>query len=326
VIEPHGPRITFQLSLKIMDRIGDLNLFLRVLDLGSISAAARSLDLSVATASLRLKRLEKTLGARLFHRTTRKLRLTPEGTALVEQGRTLIEGLEALTDSLHSASTEISGTLRASVPASFGRQYISPLVPEFLSQHPRLRLHVDLDDRMRDLAGEGFDVAIRIGTVREPSLVARKLAPNRRVLCASPEYLKKYGTPTRPEQLSDHECLVMLGDRGPANVWTLGKRGGRECAVRVKGRLESNLGEVLRDAAIDGLGIALHSTWHICEDLRAGRLKIVLPDYSPPESGIYAVMLQRKLMPLRSRAFIEFLAERLGNSPPWERHLKRRLK
>ncbi len=302
-----------------MDRIGDLNLFLRVLDLGSISAAARSLDLSVATASLRLKRLEKSLGARLFHRTTRRLRLTTEGTALVEQGRSLIEDLDALTEGLQSATAKATGTLRASIPASFGRQYISPLVPEFISRYPHVRLHVDLDDRVRDLAGEGFDVAIRIGALRDSRLVARRLAPNRRVLCASPHYLKQHGMPMRPEHLADHDCLVLVGDRGASNVWTLRKRGGREVSVRVGGRLESNLGEVIRDGAVAGLGIALHSTWHVCEDLKAGRLKVVLPDYSPPESGIYAVMLQRRLVPLRARAFVEFLAEHFSGAPPWER-------
>jgi DNA-binding transcriptional LysR family regulator len=309
-----------------MDRMGDLNLFLRVLDLGSISAAARSLDVSVAVASQRLQRLEQTLGVRLFHRTTRKLRLTTEGEALVEQGRALIEDLEALTGGLQKAAGEVTGTLRVSLPASFGRQYISPLLPEFLSLHPRLKLNVDLSDAMRDLSSEGFDLAIRIGAMRDESLVARRLAPNRRMLCASPDYLRRRGVPSKPEDLADHDCLMTVSEKRQQDVWKLRKVGGKEISVRVRGRLQSNLGEVIRDAAIGGLGIALHSTWHVCEDLRAGRLQVVLPDYALPESGIFAVMPQRRLIPARVRAFADFLAERFGRTPPWERHVSAHLK
>jgi DNA-binding transcriptional LysR family regulator len=304
-----------------MERIGDLNLFLRVLDLGSISAAARSLDVSVAVASQRLKRLEQSLGVRLFHRTTRKLRLTAEGEALVEQGRPLIEDLDALTGGLHRSAAEIAGTLRVSLPASFGRLYISPLVPEFLERHPRLKVHLDLSDQLRDLASDGFDLAIRIGELRDSSLVARRLAPNRRVLCASPEYLQRRGMPTKPDQLPAHDCLAIVSGRNASNTWRLRGGNGSEVSVRVRGRLESNLGEVVRDAALAGLGIALHSTWHVCEDLRAGRLQLVLPGYSPPESGIYAVMSQRRLVPARARAFADFLAQRFGKTPPWDRHI-----
>lgn len=306
-----------------MDRIGDLNLFLRVLDRGSISAAARSLDVSVAVASQRLKRLEQSLGVRLFHRTTRRLRLTAEGEALVEQGRPLIEDLDALTGGLQKAADEVAGTLRVSLPASFGRQYVSPLVPEFLSQHPRLKVHLDLSDQLRDLTSDGFDLAIRIAELRDSNLVARRLAPNRRVLCASPEYLRRRGTPTKPEQLSTHDCLLTVSDKSISNVWRLRAENGSEVSVRVRGRLESNLGEVTRDAALAGLGIALHSTWHVCEDLRAGRLQLVLPGYSPPESGIYAVMAQRRLVPARARAFADFLAQRFGKTPPWDHNIRK---
>jgi DNA-binding transcriptional LysR family regulator len=301
-----------------VDRIDDLNLFLRVLDLGSISAAARSLDLSVAVASQRLQRLERSLGIRLLHRTTRRIRLTPEGAALVADGRALIEDLQALTGGLRRAAHEIGGTLRVSLPASFGRQYVSPLVPEFLARHPRVKLHIDLTDQFRDLIGDGFDLAIRIGTLRNSNLVARRLAPNRRVLCASPGYLRKHGTPSTPQDLAMHECLLLAG-RHAHDVWTLRKPTGGEVSVRVRGRLESNLGEVIRDAALAGLGIALHSTWHVCEDLAAGRLELVLPHYRPPDSGIYALMPQRRLVLPRARAFAELLAERFGRTPPWER-------
>jgi DNA-binding transcriptional LysR family regulator len=304
-----------------MDRVGDLILFLRVLDQGSISAAARSLDLSVAVASQRLKRLEQDLGVRLLHRTTRRLHPTPEGIALAEQGRTLVEDLEALTSGLRQGAADVVGTLRVTASASFGRQYVSPLLPAFMARYPRVRLSVNLTDQMQDLVSSGFDLAIRIGALPDSQLVARKLAANRRVLCASPDYLRRFGTPTTPEELASHECLLLTGNAGRQDVWRLHDTQGALHTVRVSGRLESTLGELLRDAALAGLGIALHSTWHVGDDLRSGRLKLVLPDYSIAETGIYAVMPQRRLVPLRVRAFVDFLVEQLGEVPPWERGL-----
>ncbi len=301
-----------------MDCVGDLSLFLRVLDLGSISAAARSLDLSVAVASQRLKRLERDLGVRLLHRTTRQLHATPEGAALAEQGRALVEDLEALTGGLRQGATEVTGTLRVTLPASFGRQYISPLLPEFLARYPRVKLSVNLNDQMLDLVGSGFDLGIRVGALGDSSLVARQLAVNRRVLCASPDYLRRQGTPRTPADLAAHDCLLLVGSQGRQDVWRFDDGHGGEIAQRVNGHFESNLGELLRDAVVAGLGIAMHSIWHVHEELSAGRLQVLLPDYPLAATGIHAVMPQRRLVPPRVRAFVDFLAERLGDHPPWE--------
>ena len=304
-----------------MDRVGDLALFLRVLDLGSITAAAHSLDLSVAVASQRLKRLEKELGVRLLHRTTRRLHPTPEGAALAEQGRVLVEELETLGAGLREAAQEIAGTLRMTMSASFGRQYVSPRLPAFLARHPKLRLSIHLSDNVVDLVSEGFDLAIRIGVLDDSRLVARRIAPNRRVLCASPDYLHRRGRPRTPGDLADHDCLLLFGSGGRQDVWRLGTPTGGEVAVRVQGRLESNFGEVLRDASLAGEGIVIHSLWHVADDLRAGRLEVVLPDYPLATTAISAVMPQRRLVPPRVRAFTEFLIEEFGDAPPWERGL-----
>ncbi|EPX58847.1 Transcriptional regulator, LysR family [Cystobacter fuscus DSM 2262] len=304
-----------------MDRVADIHLFLRVLDLGSISAAARSLDLSVAVASLRLKRLERDLGVRLLHRTTRRLHPTLEGALLAEQGRPLVEDLEALGDSLRRSGAEVAGTLRVATSASFGRMHVSPLLPAFMARHPRVRLSVHLSDQFVDLVSEGFDLAIRIGALGDSSLVARRIANNRRVLCASPAYLRRRGTPRSPDDLAAHDCLLLFGAKGRQDTWHLLDATGRGVDVRVRGRLESNFGELLRDAAVAGEGIAIHSIWHIADDLRAGRLRVVLPGYTLPETGIHAVMPQRRMVPPRVRAFVDFLAERFGDNPPWERAL-----
>lgn len=305
-----------------MDRVGDISLFLRVLDLGSISAAARSLDLSVAVASARLQRLERDLGVRLLHRTTRKLRPTTEGAALAKQGRVLVEDLEALTAGLRQASRGIAGTLRVTTSATFGRQYISPLLPAFLAKHPNVKLSMDFTDQVLDLVSAGFDLAIRIGALDDSNLVARKLASNRRVLCASPEYLRRHGAPKTPADLERHDCLLLVGRNGRQDLWKLSDGADGETTVRVSGRIESNQGELLRDAAVAGLGIAMHSTWHVWEDLRTGRLQVVLPGYPIADTGIYAVMPQRRLMPPRVRAFVDFLAGCLGDDPPWERNAR----
>ncbi len=303
-----------------MSRIDDLSLFLRILDLGSISEAARSLDLSAAVASQRLKRLERELGVRLLQRTTRQLRLTPEGRSLAEQGRAAVEDLEALTSGLHRSTREVAGTLRLTLPPTFGRLYVSPLLSRFLSRYSRLRLDLDLSDQRRAIVGSGFDLAIRIGSLADSSLVARRLATNRRMLCASPAYLKRHGTPRVPEELTRHECLLLTDGEGEPGHWRLCGASGESVDIKVDGRIRSSQGELLRDAAVAGLGIVQHSTWHVCDDLRAGRLQRILPDHAPPETGIHAVMPQRRLVPPRVRAFIDFLVEEWEPVPPWERH------
>ncbi|MET0282930.1 MAG: LysR family transcriptional regulator [Polyangiales bacterium] len=290
-----------------MERLDDLALFLRVLDLGSISAAAHSLELSVAVASQRLKRLERGMGVQLLHRTTRRLWATSEGAALAERGRPLIEDLEALTSGMRSG--EITGTLRIGAPASFGRLHLSPLLPRFLERHPRLRLSAHLSDELIDLGSRGLDVALRIGALDASSLVARKIADDPRILVASPDYLARRGTPKKPADLAQHDWLRLLGQRPTLR---LRDARGREETVRVEGRYESSLGEALCDAAVAGLGIARHSTWLVRRELAAGRLVRVLPSYTTlPESGIYAVMPARRLLPPRVRAFVDFLCEQL---------------
>ena len=228
------------------NRVADISLFLRVFDAGSISAAARSLDLSVAVASQRLKRLEAELGVRLFQRTTRRLHPTPEGLALAEQGRVLIDDLEALTASLREAGRGVAGTLRLTTSSTFGRLYVSPLLPEFLNRHPKLRISVDLDDQHRDLVAEGFDLSIRIGALNDSNLVARRIASNRRVLCASPDYLRRRGMPATPQELAQHECLLLMGRAGRNDVWRLTGPEGETIAVQVDGRIDSNQGEIGR--------------------------------------------------------------------------------
>ncbi|WP_323849415.1 LysR family transcriptional regulator [Billgrantia pellis] len=303
-----------------LGRGDDLLLFLRILDLGSICEAARSLALSAAVASQRLKRLERELGVRLLQRTTRQLRPTPEGRSLAEQGREAVEDLEALMGGLHRSTREVAGTLRLTLPPTFGRLYVSPLLPNFLSRHPRLRLDLDLSDRRRDIVASGFDLAIRIGLLADSSLVARRLAANRRVLCASPAYLKRHGTPHAPEELTRHECLLLSDGEEESGTWRLRDVSGENVSVKVSGRIRSSQGEFLRDAAVAGLGIVQQSTWHVCDDLRAGRLRQILPDHALPETGIHAVMPQRRLVPPRVRAFIDFLVEEWEPALPWERH------
>ena len=298
-----------------MERLDDLALFLRVLDQGSISAAARSLDLSPAVASQRLARLEKELGVRLLHRTTRRLHPTPEGLALAEQGRGLVEDLDALVGSLRQSGELVSGTLTVTTSATFGRLHLSPLLLEFMALHPKVRVNVDLNDRVVDLVTAGFDLAVRVGALADSTLVARRLAANQRVLVASPHCLALRGTPQVPADLAQHDCLILTGANGRQDRWTMGDGRGGETTVQVQGRLESNFGELLRDAAVAGSGIALHSTWHVADDLKAGRLQVLLPDYPLSATGIWAVMPQRRLVPPRVRAFVDFLAGRLGNTP-----------
>lgn len=302
-----------------MDRLDDIALFLRVVETGSISAAARTLGLSVAVASQRLKRLEQGLGVRLLHRTTRRLHPTPEGLALAERGGPLVEEFEALGASLRQAGSEVAGDLRVTMGATFGRMYVSPLLPAFMAEHPLVRLIVHLSDQTVDLVGDGFDLAIRIGELGDSSLVSRRIASNRRVVCASPGYLARRGVPSEPQDLARHDCLLLFDSHRRRDHWEFTDAHGLTAQVRVSGRLESTLGELLRDAAVAGEGIAVFSYWHVADDLRAGRLQEVLPGWRLRETGIHAVMPQRRFVPPRVRAFVDFLEAHFGEQPPWER-------
>ncbi len=301
-----------------MDRIDDIALFLRVLDTGSISAAARSLDLSVAVASQRLKRLEDALGVRLLQRTTRRLHPTPEGLALAERGRPLVDEFDALASGLRQAGTDVAGNLRVTMGATFGRMWVSPLLPEFMALHPRVRVVAHLSDQTVDLVGDGFDLAIRIGELDDSSLVSRRIAANRRVLAASPAYLQRNGAPAAPKDLETHACLLLFDSHRRRDSWRMQEPDGTPVDVHVSGRLESTLGELLRDAAVAGEGIGMFSHWHVAADLRAGRLVQVLPQCPLGETGIHAVMPQRRFVPPRVRAFVDFLEARFGRYPPWD--------
>lgn len=298
------------------DRLADLDLFLRTLELGTISGAARSLGVSTAVASQRLQRLERVLGVQLLHRTTRRLAATREGEELATRGRPLIEDLEALTGSLRGEAGEVSGVLRITAPASVARQYLSPVLPIFLERHPRLRLHAQFTDDNLDLVAAGLDLALRIGVLEASSMIARKLADDHRVLVAAPAYLARRGAPKLPADLARHDCLVLIRSTGPVDHWRLRDGKGRETTVRVVGRFESSLGETLRDAVVAGLGIALHSECMVVDDLRAGRLVRVLPAYTPPSAGVYAVTPSRRIVPARVQAFVDFLVEQF-ELPPW---------
>lgn len=304
-----------------MDLIDDLALFIRVVDAGGMSAAARAGHHSTQFVSQRLQRLEARLGLRLLHRTTRQVQLTEAGERFLARARALVEDAEALVADMGAEGGAIAGTLRLTLPASFGHRHVAPLLPTFLAAHPQLRLALLFSDQLVDLVAGGLDLGIRIGTLADSTLASRRLAPNRRLLCASPAYLARAGTPQRPEALAAHDCLVLVDGSERQDLWRLYGPGGAECRVRVSGRVEANHGGALREAALGGLGIALKSTWDVADDLVAGRLVPVLADWQPEPTAIWAVFPQRRHLPPRVSACIDFLATRFGPQPPWEQVL-----
>lgn len=294
-----------------------MSLFIAVADGGGMTRAGDLLGLSPAVVSKRIANLESRLGARLLNRTTRRVTLTDEGRMYLERCRTIVEQIEDVEGALRGRQSEPRGVLRVTAPASFGRSHVSPWVPEFLAAYPSVELHLHLSDKIVDIVEEGVDVAVRIGGLRDSSLVARWLAPNRRVVCASPDYLRAHGRPQRPEDLAEHDCLVFNPSRASHQHWRFkGPRG--EQAVRVHGRLVCDIGEVLRDSAIAGIGIAMISIWVVAEDLRAGRLLPVLEDFPLSDADIHAVYPHRRGLSPKVRVWIEHLAQKYGPVPYWE--------
>lgn len=290
-----------------MSKTSDMEVFLLTVKSGSLSAAARHLDLTPAAISYRISKLERDLGTRLLHRTTRRLVITQDGAEYLRQAEEMVHRMQSVEAAVSRRDKVVRGTLKFTAPASFGRQFIAPLLPAFLERHPMVRLNFVMSDEMLDIVGEGFDLAVRIAKLNDSQMIARKLAPDRRVVCASPSYLERHGVPKSPSDLERHNCLVL----SQQPYWVFDGPSGRE-RVRVSGTLECNNGEVIREAALAGVGIALKATWDISFALKIGRLCTVLENYPvASDAAICAIYPSRQNVPAKTRAFIAFLKERL---------------
>lgn len=298
-----------------MTNLGDLEVFVRVIAAGSMSTAARDLGLSPAVVSKRIKRLEDKLGTRLLQRTTRQISLTEAGQGFHERVLTVLGGLEEAEAFASGRSSEVNGTLKISASTSFGRMHVAPHLKPFMEAHPDLAIHLVLSDEFTDIVGGGFDLAIRIAELNDSSLVARRLAPVRRVLCAAPSYLAEHGTPETLDDLKRHRCLPAHNH----DSWRLEGPNG-PVTLRPEGMLITNSSEVIREAVIAGLGIALRSTWDVGAELKSGKLVQVLPQYESSRNvALSAVYPSRQFLPAKVRLFIDYLAELYGPVPYWER-------
>lgn len=301
-----------------MEALNDIAVFVQVVESGSFTAAAERLGLSRSVVSKYITRLEGRLGARLLNRTTRRLSLTETGHVFFhrsQRGLLEIEEAEAEVSRLQGAPR---GKLRINSPMSFGILHIAPLLPEFLERYPDLSLEMNLDDRQVDLVEEGFDLAIRIAELPESSLIARRLAPCRHVVCATPAYLERHGTPQKPRDLQQHNAITFRYQPTP-DEWHFVSRQGEVSRVQVGGSLQMNNSLALREALLHDVGLTLIPTFIVGEDLRENRLRAVLTDYRTLEPSIYAVYPHRRHLSPKVRAFIDFLVQKIPASPPWDR-------
>jgi DNA-binding transcriptional LysR family regulator len=300
------------------DTLQEMAVFSKVVAAGSLSAAARELGLSPAMISRRLAALESRLGVRLINRTTRTLHLTDEGASYFEACNRVLSEIEEADSAVAAGRGEPQGALRVALPASFGNQHVAPLIPDFAARYTKVQLALSLSDRYVNVIEEGFDLAVRIAELEDSSLAARKLAPNRRVVCASPEYLRRHGTPRAPEELARHNCITTAADF--AMTWDYRAPDGAAGSVRVSGRYSCDNWEVLRDWALAGLGIALKSTWDVRRHLEVGSLVPLFPGYTfASDVAIWAVYPHRRHLSAKTRVFIDFLAESFGPEPYWDR-------
>ncbi|MEM7193344.1 MAG: LysR family transcriptional regulator [Pseudomonadota bacterium] len=291
-----------------------LKLFVRVASTQNISSAGNDLGLSPAVASSYVSKLEKQLGVRLIHRTTRKVSLTEEGRVFLPYAEEVLAGVDAARASVGAGSTSPSGLLRVTAPASFGRMHLMPALKTFLDQNPNLDVDLRLSDTITDLVEGGFDVAIRNSSLKDSSLIARKLASDRRILCASPDYLQQHGHPESPEDLKQHQCITLMG----LDYWTF-KVGDGEKRMKAKGRFRTDNGDAIREACVSGLGITINSTWSAYAHLQQGDLVEVLNRFPLiSESAIWAVYPGSRILAPKVRVFIDFFARHFGDEPYWD--------
>ncbi len=300
-----------------MQSLTDIAVFVKVVELSSFTAAAEALEISQPVASKAVTRLEEKLGVRLLNRTTRRLSLTEAGSELYRRSVRALEEIENAELELARFQTEPRGTLRVSAPMSFSILQLGSKLQSFLERYPGVSVELNLDDRRVDLVDEGFDVAIRIADLQDSSLVARKIVPCRQVICAAPPYLEKHGTPERPEDLLEHNC-ILYSFLSHAREWRLIDPQGEAHVVPLKGSLQTNNGLVNRAAALSGVGLVMLPTFYIGDQLRSGELKPVLCKFRPADIAVYAIYPERRNLTPKVRAFIDFLVQTLGPEPAWE--------
>lgn len=316
VVAPAG----FSAQACEMDKFKVFESFVSVATRGSLTAAARAEGVAPAIMGRRLDALEEHLGVKLLVRTTRRITLTHEGSAFLEDCQRLLTEVANAEAGISAGGVKASGHLRITAPAGFGRRHVAPLVPRFHALHADVTISLNLSDRVVDLAAEGFDCAVRVGDMPDSSLVSVRLADNRRLCVATPAYLQRHGMPSHPQDLARFECLTLSSDASQTRGWAfkVAHDDGQQVMYwRPAGPLDCSDGQVLHDWCLAGYGIAWRSTWEVQSEIAQGRLVAVLEDFAAPPNGIYAVFPQRRHLPLRVRLWIDFLKQHYGQPAFW---------
>jgi DNA-binding transcriptional LysR family regulator len=300
-----------------MDRLKQIESFVAVAAKGSLTAAAQAEGVAPAVIGRRIDALEERLGVKLLLRTTRRITLTHEGSAFLEDAQRVLADLANAEASVSAGGVKASGHLRITAPAGFGRRHVAPLVPRFRELHADVTISLNLSDRVVDIVNEGFDCAVRVGDLPDSSLVSVRLADNRRRCVASPAYLQRAGVPQHPGELQRHECLTLSSEASQTRGWAFMVDGQLQ-HLRPSGRLDCSDGQVLHAWCLAGLGLAWRSTWEVEAELARGTLLSVLDDFAAPPNGIYAVFPQRRHLPLRVRLWIDFLKHSWGDPLYWQ--------
>ena len=305
-----------------MDRFENLKTFIKVVDFGTISAAAERMGIAKSAVSRRISELEQHLGVQLFRRTTRQLTLTDSGKSLYDRATRILTDLEEAELAVSQQHGELAGAIKIAAPLSFGLLHLAPAFSEFMKAHPKVQLDLDFNDRHIDILQEGFDLAIRVTRLADSSFIARHLATINHIVCASPEYLKLYGTPQTPDALQQHRCLC-YSNVHDSNIWHYQKQDGNQDQIKVPLVLNANNGDFLRQAAIAGLGIILEPTFIVYDAISKGQLVPILNDYQWPSIDAYAIYPHTRHLSQRVRVLVDFLVKRFEGTPYWDSAVKK---
>ena len=300
-----------------MGQLEDMQVFIRVIDAGGISKAADQLGIAKSAVSRRLADLESRLGVRLLNRTTRISSLTEAGKGFYQRSKKIIDDVTELNALTNESNSALEGTINLALPLSFGLAHLAPAIDDFIKLHPQISITINFSDQQLNLIEEGIDLAVRIADLKDSSLIARKIAPIKTLICASPAYLEKHGTPKTADDLKQHALIYY--NLSSVSTWSLKDTQGKQHSVNVKAKIIANNGEFLKSMAIAGHGIVLMPTFLLWQAIAKGELLPVLPDYTTPQLNAYAVYPQARYLSQRTRMLIDFLVERFGDKPYWDR-------